>query len=1050
MATYTCTGCKPIDTKIIEAYLGLVDATKSANQAAADAEHAAEHAIGKSPYIGENGDWFEWDDVEAAFIDTGVQAHGSIVVDTEMSMSSTNPVQNKVVTAAVNDKYTKPASGIPASDIASGVIPDVSGLATKTEVSNGLAEKQNTLVSGTNIKTVNGESILGSGNIIAGDPNAVKYTEQSLTDGQKTQARTNIGAGTYTKAGTGIPASDLASGVQTSLGKADTAYQKPGTGIPKTDLASGVQSSLDLADSAIQAEPVGSVTPPVDPSAWATAEEVDQLEHKVDDLSTGKYYGYFADEESLPEGTAPGFAYVGEGPTYNIWNFDGEEWKDSEITVNQSPIGNDEDIDQNEDGKLQFANRVYNAQQPNGMGYKILRKDATFASQVTDTNTIYEVRYPFDLGGATINIPSGCVLRFNGGSLSNGLINGDETQFQGLVKNSLLCGFSGTFADMNIMSSALGLLPRGNSINVQEAFYRLEGLISCTKDITVEFENGVYGYGDGGTTKKIPGGAKGYYNYPAICILEGAINKHLKIIGNGAEFIRIGTTYIGKFDFSTNPPTIDTSTNQSYSHWSSGGGFIYYWSGNLEIENCTIDGNISGCTFGGYQTATQECNGIVVHSGSLDGKKLVIKNFVTDGISSGNTEHITLSDCKLINNIRWGVSTDRCDNFRVDGCLFSGNGRIYKVNEYYRFEGNWGDIDLEAATSDAGEGNIRIINSRFENTGGSNSIVSIIGNIESFVMYKCEFYNNSTKLEYVSSTGGDVHNVFAYVNAINLGTVKNLCEVTDINLVNYCLGYASRGETPLSSYIPEDTSNPPVLYYTKPERKFTYFRNISLSFTEDCTGYLASGTTYPCEIFVHPSTCYNYQYNTETQKWVKTTSITSPYDKYHYGETFIENLVINLIPNLCIGSASATDNFSPLTSEYHGMTINVSKASPKNYIKTFKANASVLIRLTGLVINDYNEGVATNYGEAIYKTVGDGSFVYRNYGNGNYALRLEYRYGNYKYIPETPPVTPICGSTANRPSGTFAIQGTMYYDYELNKPIWWTGSKWVYADGTNV
>ena len=41
-------------------------------------------------------------------------------------------------------------------------IPDVTGFATKTEVS----AKQDTLVSGTNIKTINGEDILGEGNII--------------------------------------------------------------------------------------------------------------------------------------------------------------------------------------------------------------------------------------------------------------------------------------------------------------------------------------------------------------------------------------------------------------------------------------------------------------------------------------------------------------------------------------------------------------------------------------------------------------------------------------------------------------------------------------------------------------------------------------------------------------------------------------------------------------------------------------------------------------------------------------------------------------------
>ena len=42
---------------------------------------------------------------------------------------------------------------------------DISKLATKQELTEGLATKQDTLVSGTNIKTVNGESILGSGDI---------------------------------------------------------------------------------------------------------------------------------------------------------------------------------------------------------------------------------------------------------------------------------------------------------------------------------------------------------------------------------------------------------------------------------------------------------------------------------------------------------------------------------------------------------------------------------------------------------------------------------------------------------------------------------------------------------------------------------------------------------------------------------------------------------------------------------------------------------------------------------------------------------------------
>lgn len=60
-----------------------------------------------------------------------------------------------------------------------------------------------------------------------GSKDAVTYTPQTLTEEQQAQARTNIGAekaGTgYTKPASGIPKTDLAQSVQTSLAKADTA-----------------------------------------------------------------------------------------------------------------------------------------------------------------------------------------------------------------------------------------------------------------------------------------------------------------------------------------------------------------------------------------------------------------------------------------------------------------------------------------------------------------------------------------------------------------------------------------------------------------------------------------------------------------------------------------------------------------------------------------------------------------------------------------------------------------------------------------------------------
>ena len=76
---------------------------------------------------------------------------------------------------------------------------------------------------------------------------------------------------------------------------------------------------------------------------------------------------------------------------------------------------NEEDIDFDSSDKLQLADRVYNSSTPDGLGYVILRKNKTFAQQVTATNTVYEIRYDFDLGATSVTIPAGCILKFNGG-----------------------------------------------------------------------------------------------------------------------------------------------------------------------------------------------------------------------------------------------------------------------------------------------------------------------------------------------------------------------------------------------------------------------------------------------------------------------------------------------------------------------------------------------------------------------------------------------------------------------------------------------------------
>lgn len=100
-------------------------------------------------------------------------------------------------------------------------------------------------------------------------------------------------------------------------------------------------------------------------------------------------------------------------------------------------LPDEEDITSNNDDKLKFADRKYNPEKFSGKGYKILRKNiqdgknVLSQSMINQQNTVYEIRYDYDLNDQEITIPEGSTLKFEGGSLSNGTINCNDTIIKG-------------------------------------------------------------------------------------------------------------------------------------------------------------------------------------------------------------------------------------------------------------------------------------------------------------------------------------------------------------------------------------------------------------------------------------------------------------------------------------------------------------------------------------------------------------------------------------------------------------------------------------------
>ena len=114
---------------------------------------------------------------------------GAVEVDAELSETSTNPVENQAIAKELAQKADK--SAIPT-------------------VGDGVLSVQR-----------NGKSV---GTFSA---NAAENASINIPVPEKvSELENDAGYGTYTKPAAGIPKSDLASGVQASLGKADTALQK--------------------------------------------------------------------------------------------------------------------------------------------------------------------------------------------------------------------------------------------------------------------------------------------------------------------------------------------------------------------------------------------------------------------------------------------------------------------------------------------------------------------------------------------------------------------------------------------------------------------------------------------------------------------------------------------------------------------------------------------------------------------------------------------------------------------------------------------------------
>lgn len=128
--------------------------------------------------------------------------------------------------------------------------------------------------------------------------------------------------------------------------------------------------------------------------------------------------------------------YQFQGQTLNQWN-NTTMWINviSSIIVSET-VPDEEDltgIKQNNKLVLKFKNKNYSPNDFSGLGRVYLRKNIVAGknileqSMISDSDTIYHLQYDYDLNNKSIVLPSNCIIVFEGGSISNGTIIGNDS-----------------------------------------------------------------------------------------------------------------------------------------------------------------------------------------------------------------------------------------------------------------------------------------------------------------------------------------------------------------------------------------------------------------------------------------------------------------------------------------------------------------------------------------------------------------------------------------------------------------------------------------------
>ena len=321
------------------------------------------------------------------------------------------------------------------------------------------------------------------------------------------------------------------------------------------------------------------------------------------------------------------------------------------------PIPDEEDLS-NETGFLKLKDKKHNRYNYSGLGRCYLRKNMvdgvnvltqdmfTNADGSSKKNTRYIIQYDYDLNGATIEVPEGCVLDFEGGGITGGKIVFNNTDIHGLAK--INTEIEGTIANENLDIRWFGAVGDGifdNSDIIQKIIDFTEGY---NDRVYVYIPDGVWGIGKTLKFRNYCGNIKG--NNPFTSVIK-AINQMdwMFTSKDGAEY--------------SNPIITNVCLD--------GGMEGDFYKGEVFNENVTIKAK-GGISFPRYwytyfnTVRLRNIAGIAFHVNEIwnvNLENIYIQNCHI-GMRLGMTNGVCISNCEFNTLSRYGIFT--AVNYTID------------------------------------------------------------------------------------------------------------------------------------------------------------------------------------------------------------------------------------------------------------------------------------------------------------------------------------------------------------------------------------------------